>query len=91
MPSPSKRPPRDIELQQLARRRLADAVRDGGRVDFTSASLGALMRLAGDPRSAPDALVLLHEMQVQQIELEMQIDELDRAAPAPAAAAGPQG
>jgi hypothetical protein len=42
-------------------------------------ALAIVMRLAVQPAHAADALGLLHELEVQQIELQMQIDELQLA------------
>lgn len=41
-----------------------------------AAALGVLHELASSPATAPDALALLHEMQVHQVELELQAEEL---------------
>ena len=51
-----------------------------GGIDFKHASgseaLRVLFELASSPITAPDALALLHELQVHQVELEMQDEEL---------------
>lgn len=65
-------------LQEIAAQRLYAARCDGGSVSISHASLGALLRLAADATYAADALLLLQELQVQQIELEMQLEELRR-------------
>jgi PAS domain S-box-containing protein len=43
-----------------------------------SAALGVLYKLASSPATAPAALALLHELQVNQVELELQSEELRR-------------
>jgi hypothetical protein len=66
------------DLVQSAQKRLAAALAGDGRVPIADQPLAALMRVAADPQHATDALMLLHELQVQQIELEMQLEELRR-------------
>ncbi len=44
-----------------------------------SAALSVLYELASSPSTAPDALALLHELQVHQVELDLQDEELRRA------------
>jgi PAS domain S-box-containing protein len=44
-----------------------------------SAALGVLYQLASSPLTAPDALALLHELQVHQVEVELQDEELRRS------------
>lgn len=48
---------------------------DASRFD-AAAALEVLMRWAGSPDSATDALALLHELQVHQVELDLQAEEL---------------
>lgn len=43
-----------------------------------SAALRVLYELAASPSTAPDALALLHELQVHQVEVELQDEELRR-------------
>jgi hypothetical protein len=49
-----------------------------GRKD-ASAALGVLYSLASSPSTAPDALALLHELQVHQVELDLQDEEMRRS------------
>jgi PAS domain S-box-containing protein len=44
-----------------------------------SAALGVLYELASSPSTAPDALALLHELQVHQVEVDLQDEELRHA------------
>jgi PAS domain-containing protein len=44
-----------------------------------SSALGVLHGLASSPSTAADALALLHELQVHQVELELQAEELRRS------------
>ena len=44
-----------------------------------SAALGVLYDLASSPSTAPDALALLHELQVHQVEVDLQDEELRRS------------
>ena len=44
-----------------------------------SAALGVLYELASSPSTAPNALALLHELQVHQVEVELQDEELRRS------------
>jgi PAS domain-containing protein len=44
-----------------------------------SAALGVLYELASSPSTAPDALALLHELQVHQVEVDLQDEELCRS------------
>jgi len=44
-----------------------------------SAAFGVLYELASSPSTAPDALALLHELQVHQVEVDLQDEELRHA------------
>ncbi len=44
-----------------------------------SAALSVLYELASSPSTAPDALALLHELQVHQVEVDLQDEELRRS------------
>ena len=47
-----------------------------GEAQDASAALRVLFELASSPDTAPDALALLHELQVHQVELDLQHEEL---------------
>lgn len=61
-------------LSQLTGRGNSNAARPGA-----AAALGVLHGLASSPATAADALALLHELQVHQVELDVQEDELRRS------------
>jgi PAS domain S-box-containing protein len=59
-------------VSQLSRHRAASATAPSG-----VAALEILYRLASSPETAPEALALLHELQVHQVELQIQAEELN--------------
>lgn len=67
-----------VQLRQKAETRIS-----GGNAPATkgwtlgAASLTLLHRLASDPDTASDALKLLHELQVHQVELDLQHEHMD--------------
>jgi hypothetical protein len=67
------------DLERVAAARLAKVQLPCNRVVIHEDALAIVMRLAVQPAHAADALGLLHELEVQQIELQMQIDELQLA------------
>jgi PAS domain S-box-containing protein len=77
MTTPGYDPNRAAELRSravaLLRGPVAQAYTDA------SAALGVLYDLASSPATAPDALALLHELQVHQVEVDLQDEELRRA------------
>jgi PAS domain-containing protein len=64
----------DLRLRALSR--LTAGARPGGERTSVSTALRALYDLAVSPLTAADALAILHELQVHQVELEVQQDEL---------------
>jgi PAS domain S-box-containing protein len=66
-----------LRQRALARMPVADGSQDGRRDSF--GALGVLHKLASSPSSASEALAVLHELQVHQIELELQEEELHRS------------
>ena len=56
----------------------AGASKDPQRAD-TADALAVVYRLASSPSTGADALALLHEMQVHQVELDLQQEELSRS------------
>ncbi len=64
------------QLRQLAMTQLAFSARREPQPSGMSEALTVLHRLASSPATAGDALALLHELQVHQVELELQQEEL---------------
>ncbi len=62
----------------LRSRAVAHLKGPGERTDASTA-LGVLFELASSPSTAPDALALLHELQVHQVEVDLQHEELRRS------------
>ena len=67
---------RQAQLRQRALSQLNTSRRSVGGLASASAALGVLFELASSPSTAADALALLHELQVHQVELELQEEEL---------------
>lgn len=63
------------------RMRAVSHLTDGGRTQRTGAveAMAALFQLASSPATARDALALVHELQVHQVELDMQYEELQNS------------
>jgi PAS domain S-box-containing protein len=69
-----------IQLREEAENRLktGSAPKNGGHA-LGQDALGLLYRLSSDPESAGDALKLLHELQVHQVELDLQMHQIKSA------------
>jgi PAS domain S-box-containing protein len=65
----------DLRSRAVVRLNGTDARASAG----ASAALGVLYELASSPSTAADALALLHELQVHQVEVDLQDEELRRA------------
>lgn len=66
------------KLRLDAERRLKEGTAPSSRVSSVGTeALSLLYRLASNPESASDALKLLHELQVNQVELDLQHEQLE--------------
>jgi PAS domain S-box-containing protein len=73
--------PYDLNRRYELRSRAVAHLKESGaqaRAD-ASAALGVLYELASSPATAPNALTLLHELQVHQVEVDVQDEELRRS------------
>ena len=61
------------------RSRATEHLKGPGAKTDPSVALGVLYDLASSPSTAPDALALLHELQVHQVEVDLQDEELRRS------------
>lgn len=78
MSSPTVEPGGRAELRQVAQQRLVEGLAPPSRGWGVSVeALALLHRLASTPASAADALKLLHELQVHQVELDLQQAQLE--------------
>jgi len=76
MSSPVSTPGQRADLRSLASARLQGQRSDARHPAPTPNALAVLHQLASSPGTAEDALALLHELQVHQVELELQAEEM---------------
>lgn len=69
-------PERLADLRRRAASRLKGPAATKGSAARAADALAVLHALASSPETAPDALTLLHELQVHQVELDLQAQEL---------------
>lgn len=76
MPDQAREVSRESELRARALSRLAMRGASGSPYVSRSEALAVLYEMASSPERAADALALLHELQVHQVELDLQDEEL---------------
>lgn len=79
MPRPADTSSHLSSLRERAMTKLTGGVRSDLSRTSTSEAMAVLFKLASSPDTASDALAMLHELQVHQVEVEMQQDELRRS------------
>jgi hypothetical protein len=76
MTHPALQPQQRPELRQRAAERLTGVAALKGAAAQSTEAFAVLHRLATSPDTAANALALLHELQVYQVELDLQADEV---------------
>lgn len=76
MPTPATEHDSQANLRRRALQQLTGRNVQDGALPSPSAALRTLYELASSPSTAADALALLHELQVHQVELDLQGEEL---------------
>ena len=66
-------------LRQQAAKKLSIGSPTAGQRASQTEALAVLHQMASSPNTAADALALLHELQVHQVELDLQQEELERS------------
>jgi len=79
MSNPAIGPEREAQLRRRALARLTGRIDPANPRANSAAALGVLYELASSPATAADALALLHEIQVHQVEVQLQDEELRRS------------
>jgi PAS domain S-box-containing protein len=79
MPHKTPSPDDHIALRTRAVSRLRGDASTANLYADTPNALGVLYDLASSPETAPNALALLHELQVHQVEVDLQAEELRRS------------
>ncbi len=74
-----KTAPGSANLRQQAAKKLGIGSPKAGQQASQTEALAVLHQMASSPDTASDALALLHELQVHQVELELQQEELERS------------
>ena len=79
IPARATKPVHSTDLRSRAALRLSATDAAKGSAAYATDALTVLLKLASCPDTAANALTLLHELQVHQIELDMQTQELQES------------